>query len=242
MKELKPNTINWEQKCWRYFKLDRLIDALENGYMYFPSANEFEDGFEGATLITSDKIQNLIDETSSLYYINKAFKELKRLTKINCWHKADYENDLMWKIYSEDKKGVAITTTPEKMKDAFKPYKIKSEYADEDLYIGNVEYVDLSLKHINDTMLGIFYYKHIVFNSENEIRLSISLRMAEEFGVIVPEKGIFVMVDYTLLIDEIILGPHISADDRNRLMTTINKLGYGTKIKNSCLNYNPIFI
>ena len=242
MKELKPNTINWEQKCWRYFKIDRFINALENGYMYFASATEFEDRFEGATLIVSNEIQNSISKIPLFAFTNKAFKELQRLTKINCWHKADYESDLMWKIYAQDKKGVAITTNPEKMKSAFKPYKIKAEYADEDLYIGNVEYVDLALDRINDTMLGVFYYKHVVFNSENELRLSISLRTAEEFGVIVPEKGIFVMVDYSLLIDEIILGPHISDDDKNRLSETLIKLGYKIKIINSCLTYNPIFI
>ena len=144
---------------------------------------------------------------------NNAFMQLQRLTKINCWHKA-------WKIYARNKKGVAITTTPEKMRCAFKPYMIKPQYCKEELYIGNVEYIDLMSQHIDDTMLGRFYYKHLVFAYENEIRLSISLRLAEEFGVRVPEKGIFVQVDYSKLIDNIIIGPNIDIEDRKKIQQT----------------------
>jgi hypothetical protein len=242
MKELKPSTIDWGQKCWRYFTVDRFIDALENGHIYFAAASEFEDKFEGATCIVDPKNLGIANKIPFFDMTNKAFKQLQGLTKINCWHKSDYESDLMWKIYAQNKKGVAITTTPKKMQQAFKTYKIKDEYGEEDLYIGNVEYIDLSSQHIEDTMLGIFFYKHIVFASEKELRLSISLRMADEFGVIVPQSGIFVSVDYSILIENIIIGPSISKEDRDRLIKVIKKLGYQTKVLDSCLTYNPIFV
>lgn len=241
MKEIKPNTINWQQKCWRYFKTDRFIDSIENGHMYFASANEFEDVFEGSALIINTS-NHSVPEDSNFTMINNAFKQLQRLTKINCWHKADYESDAMWKIYAQNKKGIAITTTPEKMQQAFKAYRIKPEYCEEDLYIGNVEYIDLVSQRINDTMLGTYFHKHLVYAYENEIRLSISLRTAEEFGVRVPEKGIFVLVDYLKLIDSIIVGPNVDVKDRKKIQQIMQKIGLESKVRDSCLTYKPIFI
>lgn len=37
---------------------------------------------------------------SNLDHLDRAFAELRRLTKINCWHRADYESDAMWTIIS----------------------------------------------------------------------------------------------------------------------------------------------
>ena len=63
-------------------------------------------------------------------------------------------------------------------------------------------------------MLERFFYKHRAFESEREFRLVISLRMAEEFGVGVPEDGISVEVDLDLLINRIVLGSTISSEQR----------------------------
>lgn len=39
------------QPLWRYFKVERLIDFLRSGELYFASAREFQDVFEGAISI-----------------------------------------------------------------------------------------------------------------------------------------------------------------------------------------------
>jgi len=241
MKELTNDTIDWNQKCWRYFQLDKFIDSLREGNIYFAAANQFEDKFEGAVCI-EPKNENHELPSPAFDMINRAFQGLKRLTKINCWHKENYENDAMWKLYSNDKKGIAITTTPQKMSVALKPYRLKPEYGVEDLYIGNVEYVDLSTHYVETTMLNVFFHKHIIYSYENEIRLAISLRQAEEFGVKVPELGIFVQVDYSQLIDEIIIGPNINSEDRETLFNVVRESGLESRIKDSCLLYKPRYI
>lgn len=234
------NTINWNQKCWRYFKLDRFINCLKNGNMYFAAANQFQDDFEGSVNLQSP---NSIPNSSNnvINMVNNAFKSLQRLTKISCWHKADYESDAMWKLYAQERKGIAISTTPEKMKQAFKAFRLKPEYCIEEIYIGNVQYVDLTTQYINDTMLNIFFYKHLVYSFENELRLVISLRLAEEFGMQVPEKGIFVQVDYTKLIDDIIIGPEINSEDREELRQVCIGMGLESKLRDSCLTWKPRF-
>jgi hypothetical protein len=240
MKELKINSINWKQKCWKYFSVDRFIDAIENGYLYFAAANQFEDNFEGATTIVSSKVKEF-EFGPNFALANNAFKELQRLTKISCWHKSIHESYAMWKIYAQENKGVAITTTPDKMRLAFKPYRIKSEYCEEDLIIGNVEYVDLTSQHIDDTMLDVFFYKHLIYAYENEIRLVISLRTAEEFGVSVPDEGVFVHVDYHELIEDIVLGPNLRSEDRISILRVCKKIGLDSKVQDSCLTFKPIF-
>lgn len=244
MTELKSNSIDWSQKCWRYFKVDRFIESIENGYLYFASASQFEDNFEGATMIANSNILNHTSERKNAIYnlVNDAFKGLQRLTKISCWHKSDYENFAMWKIYTIDNKGVAITTTPQKMNLAIKPYRIQPEYCEEDIIIGNVEYVDLTSNHIDDTMLGVFFYKHIIYSYENEIRIVISLRTAEDFGVSIPSEGIFVQVDYPKLIESVILGPELSIDEKQRIYQACKRLGLEEKVQDSCLAYKPLFI
>lgn len=248
MKEI--NTINWNQKCWHYFKVDKFISSLMENHMYFAAANEFEDNFEGAsTLHSIDSVPYIPDSLSSIPHISSmlnlaenAFRNLQELTKINCWHKADYESDAMWKLYAQERKGIAICTTPEKMRKAFKPFRLKPEYCIEEINIGNVQYIDLTDNHIDDTMLNMYFYKHLVYLYENELRLVVSLRIASEFGVEVPKKGIFVQVDYNELIDEIIIGPNISNNDREKLYFTCKNLGLDSKLKDSCLTLKPRFI
>jgi hypothetical protein len=62
-------------------------------------------------------------------------------------------------------------------------------------------------------MLERFFYKHQPYAWEHEFRIAISLRLAEEFGVLVPEGGIEVPCDIRALVDAVIVGPNISATD-----------------------------
>ena len=148
----------------------------------------------------------------------------------------------MWKFYAQDKKGIAIVTTAEKMKEAFKPYKIQSEYGEENLYIGNVQYIDLTNNNADFGDIKRFFYKHIVFQDEKELRLAISLSLASEFVAQIPLKGIHVPVDYAKLTDKIILGPNLPKEDKQELIKTITELGFESKISNSSLTYLPRYI
>lgn len=239
MKEITSD-INWNQLCWKYMKTDYFIDQLKNSYMYFASADEFDDPFERAIHVEEDLTHIL--KHPIFARIDSAFKALKQLTKISCWHKSDNESNLMWKFYAQDKKGIAIVTTAEKMKEAFKPYKIQPEYGEENLYIGNVQYIDLTNNNADFGDIKRFFYKHIVFQDEKELRLAISLSLASEFVAQIPEKGIQVPVDYEKLIDKIILGPNLPKEDKQELIKTITELGFESKISNSSLTYLPRYI
>src|SRR6185312_10229211 len=96
---------------------------IEKSRLFFASANQFADPFEGAVAIISPDypVDPRYAEPSDS---ERAFRELKRLTKINCWHRAEYESDMMWRLYAEDSKGIAICTTPERIRAACQPFRL----------------------------------------------------------------------------------------------------------------------
>lgn len=149
---------------------------------------------------------------------------------------------MMWRLYAQQRKGLAISSSPERMKKAFKPFRLRPDYGVEEIHIGNVEYVDLTSCRIDTTMDNIFFYKHRAFSSENELRLAIFLRHAEEFGVQVPEKGIFIEVNYEELIDHIVIGPDVNGEEKDRLNQVCKEYGLETRLQDSSLTYTPLFV
>jgi len=241
MREIYINSIDWKEQLWRYFSTDRFLDLLESGTLYFAAATQFQDPFEGSVAVVSPeyKVDPRYEPRGG---VEKAFSELKRLTKISCWHRASYESDAMWKLYALKRKGVAICSTPKKISESLAPYKIKQEYTEEHLYGGAIKYVDLASIRLKTSMLERFYHKHMVFEWEKEFRLAISLRTAEEFGVTVPEKGIKVKIDPASLIARIILGPELSEHDKQEILWKTEEIGISGKVELSTLLYAPKYI
>jgi hypothetical protein len=88
-------------------------------------------------------------------------------------------------------------------------------------------------------MLERFFHKHLAFSWEREFRLAISVRTAEEFAVKVPKLGIRVSVDVDALIEKIMLGPNLTADDCDRIISHTEKTGLGKRICKSSLLGRP---
>ncbi len=80
-------------KVWRYMDLDKFKSLLDKRALYFASAREFNDSFEGSITKRHYKFQlkqqsgNGIDSDFYQKHISNAFYELTRLTKISCWHR-----------------------------------------------------------------------------------------------------------------------------------------------------------
>lgn len=212
MRIIEKQEIDTQEPLWRYFKTDRFLDLLRTGHLYFASARQFDDPFEGAVAVLPPGLP-VDPRYASKDYVDSAFEELKRLTKISCWHRANYESDAMWQLYSGSKKGIAIRTNAMRIRAAARPYRLKEHYGEEVLWAGNIFYVDLLKERLNTSMLDRFWYKHMAFSWEREFRLGISLRSAEEAGVDVPDGGVLVEVDVPTLIERIFLGPSLAEED-----------------------------
>lgn len=238
MKEYSP--IDWGGTVWRYFKTNRLIQSIQNNELYFASANQFTDKFEGAiSLIKPDEKDHINLLTSE---IDDSYRELKRLTKVSCWNRYDYECDGMWKLYADDNKGVAVVSTPNSLKEGLINYRIRPEYGEEEFIIGNIEYRELEKERASYDDIGRFFNKLKIFQWENELRIIVTLRMAEEYGVNVPDYGINIRFIPQKVIKKIVLGPSISKLDRESIFSVCSSIGIEKCIGESIGNYYPRYI
>ena len=210
-------------------RISRFEEMITEHRLHFASANQFEDPFEGAVAVLPHDFP-VDPRYSEMEFVEKAFAELKRLTKLSCWHIEDHESVAMWKLYADLGKGLAITSTPAKLASALTPFRLRPEYGVEDLWGGNVAYVNLLKVRLRAGMLNRFFFKHNAYSWEKEFRLAISVRMAEEYGVPVPTDGIFVDAAVPDLIEEIHIGPAIEPQERRRINEVCKEYGLDDRI------------
>lgn len=230
--------VNPNEALWRYFRADRLVSALHSRSLHFPAARQFEDPFEGAVSVLAHDFPS-DPRYPDFGHADNAFEELRRLTKISCWHRADYESAAMWKIYAAEGKGVAVRTTSGRLQAALQPFRLAPEYGEEDPYWGMVRYRDLHTERLQASMEQRFFYKHRAFESEREFRVIISVRMAEEYGVRVPEEGIDVGFLPDELIESVYLGPALSVEDREAVVDACASAGINANFSTSTLLGQP---
>ena len=230
-----------EQPFWKYLKVNRFVDSVQSARLYFAAARQFEDPFEGAVAVLSEDFPvdpRYVDPEPG----ERAFEELRRLTKVSCWHCADFESDAMWKLYAGARKGVAIRTTADRLRTALQPYRIRPEYGEEEPCWGTVRYVDLLNTRLRVGMLERFFYKHRAFEWEREFRVAISVRSAEEFAVQVPEHGIEVGFDPDTLLESVYIGPDLTAPERDEITQTLDQAGLTSRLVVSSLLGRPRYV
>lgn len=238
MRIIGDQSIDMAEPLWRYFKTERFLEFLQSSRLYFAAVRQFEDPFEGAVAVLPSGFP-VDPRYADLEWHERAFEKLRRLMKVNCWHRAAYESDAMWQLYAGSRKGVAICTNAERIRAAAKPFRLKPEYGHEDLWAGNVKYIDLLKERLRVSMMDRFWCKHMAFSWEREFRLAVSVRMAEEFGVQVPELGIKVEFDIALLVEYIYLGPSLSKEDIGIVRDAAKEHGLEDRIRVTSLLGTP---
>jgi hypothetical protein len=239
MREVWENT-NWSEQLWRYFKVERFVQTLETSRLYFAAPTQFADKFEGARAVMPPDFP-VDPRYAEMDHAEKAFFALKKLMKINCWHRADYESDAMWKLYAEQSKGVALCSTPERIRAAITPFRLDPKYKPETIWFGAVDYYDLMKVRLKFLGMKAYFCKHQAFSWEREFRLLISLEMASEFGVNTPDLGVDVEINLDTLVERIMLGPELSDDERKTIIAHSQKVGLGDRVCKSSLLGQPRF-
>lgn len=238
MRIIGNQELDMNEPLWRYFKTERFLELLQSNHLYFASARQFQDPFEGAVAVLAPGF-TVDPRYAEPGFDEQAFEELRRLTKVCCWHRASYESDAMWRLYAGSCKGVAVRTNAAMMRAAAKPFRLKPEYGDEELWAGNVNYVDLLKERLSVNMLERFWYKHMAFSWEREFRLAVSVRMAEEFGVQVPEHGVKVEFEVPQLIERIYLGQSLDEADVTAIRHAAKAHGLENRISVSSMLGTP---
>lgn len=239
------------QVIWRYMALERFEDLLDSR-LYFAAAHQFEDAFEGAASASelarrradAERVlpKDLGAQDDLLALESRAFEDLRRMTKVNCWHAAEHENVAMWDRYLRGKAGVAVVSTVRRLKDCMHPFRLEPHYGEEPIVVGRVEYLDFDTEEMRDrSMLGTFLHKRREYRDEREVRALLSLRMASEFGVQIPADGVVVRVDPRTLADRVVAWPEATDDEMADLAQIAATAGLESPIVPSTLSAPPTY-
>ena len=228
------NYINFDSSLldspiYRVMPILRLFDALQGNNLVLVKPQKWDDPFENALLkapvIDSQGLTASFSAKDSIYG--------------QCWT-LHSETDAMWRIYSHDKFGVKIKSTPRKIHDALKAAFPKNWELH--CFIGKVKYLnqrDLlttfdSINLFRTDGSGIaesLLYKRKEFSHEKEVRL-----------IYWTDKCVGEFLKYSIdpnsVIEEIVFDPRTDINFVKAFTILIQKAGFNNKIAQSSL-YNP---
>ncbi len=231
-----------DAELWRYLDFTRFVSLLDKQAIFFPRADKLGDPFEGSytkfnvairPTIYKDKIPD-----HALQQMSDFVRESRRFTLISCWHLNDHESAAMWKLYSRESDGIAVKTTFGSFTQSLK--------ADEDIFVGKVNYIDYENTFIReDNLFAPFLYKRKSFEHEREVR-AISQKFPTSDGKTdlshdIYHSGAYFDVDISLLIEGVVVAPY-AADWFLQLVQSVAKTyGLDTPVYRSSLAETPIW-
>jgi hypothetical protein len=151
------------------------------------------------------EMRNGIEKLSSKMEL--AFHEISKAITVNCWHSNRVESEAMWKLYSDDGKGIAIKTSVERLHNA-----LKEQVFGKKIQIGKVRYLDFSDTNLTPKCCVVDgnispLIKHSSFSHENELRCFIVNQVPSDNIEYYRPSADIVPVDLNELIEAIYISP-----------------------------------
>jgi len=148
---------------WRYMKFYKFEDLVQHRKLYFRRIIDSEDKFE-ASVPCHSKYNTLRAITVNEEPMT-GVRGFGRFQFINCWSIDNYESDALWRLYIQDKNGIAIQTTVGDLLTSLSNSPL-------DIRIGKVKYIDHSTYCYKEhDHLKPMFFKSMQFRYENELRL-----------------------------------------------------------------------
>jgi len=179
--------------------------------VYGRQVNELDETYEQLKKLTaqnSSQLTQLKDGIDAIGILTKNnFKTISKGITVNCWHANKSESEAMWKLYSDNGKGIAVKTSISSL--------VKSiEQFQEDILIeiGAVKYLDFNDNQIcsKDCVTDGFLpplLKRSSFSHENEVRLFIVPKIDSSNVNSFKPKPVLVKVKALDLIEEVYISP-----------------------------------
>lgn len=231
-KDLKNRTTDEliDAPIYRIFPIGRFIQVLTSKELTLIKPKKWDDPFENA-LLSSDFIMGG----------EKTKFSAKDYIYGQCWtlHR---ETDAMWRIYSPNKDGVRLKTTPRKLLTALKSHV--GHFSDIQCFIGKVEYktkpelleifnkIDL-LSTDGTGIAKSLLYKRREFSHEREVRLIYS---GDDDNS--PSDIYSFQIDPNELFDRVLFDPRMEESLRKSYISAVKGLGCTVEVKRSTL-YDP---
>jgi len=219
-----------DKPIYRICSFGRFIQILTSKELTLVKPKKWDDPFENAFL-------------SSEFYVGHEPVNLKARDSVygQCWtlHR---ETDAMWRIYSDNKDGIRLRTTPRKLLNSLRS-QVKS-FPELRCFIGKVQYktkknLETCFSEINITnsngsgIAETLLYKRKQFSHEKEVRLIYS---GDDNNC---KDDIFkYQINPSELFDVILFDPRMENALREAYKAVVKNLGYTFKIRRSTL-YDP---
>lgn len=137
---------------------------LDRQELFFPSASQLEDPFEGALPFPE------VDFFSQRPDDGHERVMRRNLVMISSWHINSDESFAMWKLYSRSIEAVAIQSTVGRLRQSLCPPETLP------VLIGKVEYIDYTQDRLEDShYLSPYFRKARPYSYENEVRAVVDL-------------------------------------------------------------------
>lgn len=223
-----------DKPIFRVISIKRLFELFKNKENVLVKPSLWDDPFENF-------IMNSIGELGDGRMFSIEFRDH---FFGQCWTKTR-ESDAMWRIYSPDKNGVRIATTPKKLLKSL--YNSTEEYRNISCFIGKVNYYttpklkNLLEQHASTWILDstgagqakTLLFKRNAFKHENEFRLIHNSQGKEKSDLY---KYRIAPFD---LIDNIVFDPRTEYTDFAKHKKELRKIGYKNSIVKSVLYQAP---
>tara|TARA_R110000796_G_scaffold88850_1_gene191733 strand:- start:2335 stop:3102 length:768 start_codon:yes stop_codon:yes gene_type:complete len=243
---METNFLNMTEKqkdepIFRITSINRLFQLFETRNNVLVRPKKWEDPFETVISESITKLKFEDEKDTTVGFRDDLYGQ--------CWTRTR-ESDAMWRIYSPDKNGVRISTTPRKLL-----YSLSStldSVKNYSSYIGKVEYFSTpKLKdYVNKNVDKWVYFdidgrglansllfKRNAFRHENEVRLIYNSKFKGY-----KSSDIFsYRINPLELIDDIIFDPRIEYAEFKRHKKNLKEFRFNKKIVKSILYHIPDF-
>lgn len=216
-----------ETMLYRYMDFPKFIHLLTSKMLYFARPSQFNDPSEGLTpqIITLAAQMNVAtppflrddwlepgSESKDVYHFAERFERERNFYGISCWHMADFDSEMMWKLYSGNSPSLAVVTSKHKV--------IKAIGNNWLYHTGAVAY-DLDGPLASTLSLPVILFnKRPNFYYEKEWRIIIDVR----------KKGSqLVPVDLDLLVEHVLIGPGTEQYHVESITKLLQLTGLGSK-------------
>lgn len=220
-----------DKTIYRIFPITRFLEMIKNKQMVLVKPKLWDDPFENLLLLSRFQFDD--GEIMEFESANSVYGQ--------CWTE-NRESDAMWRIYSPQKDGIRVSTTPRKLLSALK--KEVGEFSSVRCFLGKVEYKNkkklleaFSQLHLLDTsgegIAKSLLYKRHAFSHEREIRL---IYFGQDGTC---EDDLFKFnFEPATVIDRILFDPRMHKEVKEAYKNHIKTLGYDFEIRRSTL-YEP---
>ena len=193
---------------WRYIDFTKFVSLIDKQALFFSRADKLGDPFEGSfskvnVALRPELYKDQIPDHGLQQFI-EVTKRFPKFTRISCWHGNGYESAAMWSLYARDRDGIAIRTDFTSLSESL--------LGDEDVFIGQVNYVDYDRTFIPEgNTMAPFLYKRKSFEHEREVRAIMQIAPVTEGKANVfqdiSEAGTYYDVDLSRLVHEVVVSP-----------------------------------